>query len=394
MLNNRFREQVALCPACDTSHHYSEITFPMENDWGTWLIACGRCPQHFTIRLRNPRESDGKECRVLARHDDELDPYEGEAPAATAGAVHNLDLNPQHRFFDYAAEPIYQCARNAANLEHPAFAALTEQHRAIAAQLDNAMNMYLAMSRLPRVEHAVVDVPFDCSCGAGHRAFFYMPFKTDGAVTPPPERFLLAHVSGADLADRLTGVFSKTFLMGAIEKLIVRWGLLCDQILVAAPFIGHQYKKDEERLEIWDRLLGFLDPARSVLLTRSKAYGEYKKALMASGIDHGVVARYGLENKIVEAGTRKQDFHAKFYAGLGERSEVLSGSANLVSGKSMENAAFAAMSGARVVERYLDPLKVLMPPPPPRAPFHLMVDQTADGWRCRDRPGAVPDLPA
>ncbi|WP_148221803.1 hypothetical protein [Rhizobium leguminosarum] len=41
---------------------------------------------------------------------------------------------------------------------------------------------------------------------------------------------------------------------------------------------------------------------------------------------------FGLESQIISGGTKKHDFHAKLFIGLGDKSELLSGSANIVGG--------------------------------------------------------------
>ncbi|MEG3159456.1 hypothetical protein U1763_02970 [Sphingomonas sp. LB2R24] len=382
---------MALCPVCKTPHHYSETTFPLDNDFGSWLIRCAKCPEEFIVQLQNPRQSDAKACNVVDIYDD-IKPYGGSASRASEGAVHNLDLNRQQPLFDYASEPIYRCSRNGENLEQAAFASLTKHHPAVASQLNAAMNMYLARSRMRAVDHAVVGVPVSCNCGEEHRALFYHPFKTDGSMAPAAEAMLLADVSGADLSEDLTGIFSKTYLMNAIEKLIVRWRLFCDQIVIAVPFFGHGYSTEEQKLQIWERLLGFLDPDRTFLLTRPAAYKAYKAALKEAGIDYDVIAKFGLENRMISAGNRKQNFHAKFYAGVGERSEILSGSANLVSGPSFENASFAPCAGRRITKRYLDPLGVEMPAAPTRARAHLTVELEPHGWVWDTADGPAPAL--
>jgi hypothetical protein len=145
---------------------------------------------------------------------------------------------------------------------------------------------------------------------------------------------LLADVSGTDLTDVLTGVLSKTDVMQALEKLIARWRLFSDQILLATPFVAHQWKTKAERLAIWERLLAQLDPSRTVLMTRGTTFKEYRAALIEFGLDHDMLARFRLENRIIGDGKRKQDSHAKVYIGLGGICEVLSGSANVVKGGS------------------------------------------------------------
>ncbi len=389
--NTRIKHS-AKCPTCKEPHHYTEIRFSIANDRGSWLIECNECHEHFVVDLSNPEESDAGQCNVLKRFDNELEPYEGNVPRAQEIAAHNLNMNGQNLRFDFTRHPIYRCQMNGMDLEQSSLRALEAGYESIHQQLGQAVNRFLA-THMPDVEHAVVTIPVECACGHDHQALFYAPFKLDGSSLPAPHDMLLAEISGTDLTDMLTGIFTKTYLMEALEKLIARWRLFSDQILIAAPFVAHQYKSKSERLQIWERLLSQLDARRTVFLTRSASYSEYKAALLDSGLEHGLLEGYGLENQIVSAGTKKQDFHAKVYAGIGDRCEVLSGSANLVAGKSMENAAFGVSQRQRFDTKYLDPLSVTLPPSPPRARHHVSIAPTLEGWRWTVADGAAPSLP-
>jgi hypothetical protein len=75
---------------------------------------------------------------------------------------------------------------------------------------------------------------------------------------------------------------------------------------------------------------------------------------------------------------------------VGERSEVLSGSPNIVSGKSLENASFAACTRTRVDSRYLGPLDVTLPTPPARMSHHVTVAQVVGDWRFNVEAGPAP----
>lgn len=71
-----------------------------------------------------------------------------------------------------------------------------------------------------------------------------------------------------------------------------------------------------------------------------------------------------LKNKVVSAGQSKQDFHAKFYAGISDDwCEVYSGSANLLRGPSMENTSFRSMTRETFNRRYLARMALKKPLP-------------------------------
>jgi hypothetical protein len=391
MFETKEQLHVANCPKCDTPHRYTELKFPVINDMGNWLVACRKCQQNFTIRLRNPEESYSSECKIMGRFDDDCDPYQGNAPPPGESAVYNLEMNPDLLHFESSAFSIYRCDAGGGNLEVAAYGALNSEWRYIKEQWSIASN-YMLSGRLPDIEHVVVLVGIKCSCGSPHKAVFYQRWLLDGSQLPDFNEMLLADVSGSDIQDLLTGILSKTELMQALEKLIVRWRLFFDQVLLATPFVAHQWKTKAERLAIWEQLLNQLDTTRTVLLTRGKTYKEYSAALLEAGLDHDVLSRFGLENRIVGDGARKQDFHAKVYIGLGEHCEVLSGSANVVRGDSKENATFQTLSRSKVEESYIKPLGVDLPSPRPRFRYHLLMDQNDGHWKWDVVEGAAPEL--
>ncbi|MBO1039944.1 hypothetical protein [Brucella pituitosa] len=382
---------VARCPACGTPHHYIEVKFPFENDAGGWEVECrGGCGKPFTISLRNPIESSARDFRILDCFDDDFGGYQGIALPAKEIVQHSLDMNENRLRFNFDSDPIYRCAQSGVDLEKSALAELEKHVSEISNAFYGARNYILASSRVPDMEHVVVSVSMPCQCGSTHKAIFYFSLHLNDTPMPEAREMWLADVDGSSLDHELTGIFSKTFLMGALEKLIARWRLKYDQIVIASPFIAHQFMSKKDKLGVWQWLLGILDPRRTFFITRSASYKDYKTALLDSGLDHDFLVRFGLENQIVGAGAKKQDFHAKVYIGLGDKSEILSGSANLVPGKSMENASFALLERERVEDRYFVPLGVSLPQAPSRAGFHLAIEQEGTVWRADIKEGASP----
>lgn len=360
----------------------------MENDRGGWVIECRKCKQHFTVALRNPLESIAKGFAVVRRFDVD-DGDDGTSPAANEIAEYSLEMHPETLRFRYGENPIYRCVNTGEELESAALMGLENQRPQFIGQIAGAIN-YALSSRTPDVEHAVVQLDVPCTCGHRHRATFYFPFRLDGSAPPEAEDMLLADIEESSLEDELTGIFSKSFLMDALEKLIVRWRLKFDQVIIASPFIAHQWMSKQEKLAVWEWLLGILEPRRTTFITRSASYKGYKEALLQSGLDHKVLTAFGLENRIIGAGTKKQDFHAKVYIGLGERSEVLSGSANLLRGPSLENASFLTIPLDRLEKRYLAPFGITPTKPCASPAHHLLVEQSEGTWRARYSDGASP----
>lgn len=377
-------KHVANCPHCDQPHHYVEIRFPVENDRGYWEVECSQCKEPFVIELTNPVESGGDIRRqVKTRHEE---PFAGDRAVVAHDVLqHNIDLNRNSWIFNYSAIPLYRCAKDSSDLERLAKSALGTDIAGVLGAYGTAVNYLLKGGQ--EHDQAVVRVPLACSCGGKHMATFYARLAMGSQPGPSSEGdFLLADVSGSMMEETLDGIVSKDDAMDLLEKLVIRWNLLAEQILIVSPFVGTTYMSNEKQLAIWSWLLEILDAEKSVFLTRGATYTAYKKAMEADGIPVDLLEKYGLENKIVAMDVRKQDFHAKFFAAISEQGcEVMSGSANLVRGPSVENIGFRAMERAKFNERYLDRMNLKKPLPAPKAASRhwVLIDKGPKAWRAK-----------
>jgi hypothetical protein len=122
-------------------------------------------------------------------------------------------------------------------------------------------------------------------------------------------------------------------------------------------------------------------------------YADFVQTLLQEdGLDYKLLEPYGLENMLIGAGLAKQDFHAKLYAGLSSNSvEVLSGSANLVRGASVENMAFRTLSRHSFQQRYLAKLNISLPTPPAESNLFALLYLADEGWRATDHSGSPLD---
>lgn len=375
---------VANCPHCDQPHHYVEISFPIANDRGYWEVECSQCNERFVIELSNPQESGGDLRRqIKVRYEG---PFAGDRAVVARDVLqHNIDLNRNSWSFNYTAAPLYRCAKDSSNLEGLAKEALQTDVAGILSAYGAAVNYLLKGG----AEHDVVlaRVPVACPCGGKHTATFYtrLAMVPEGGPNSAND-FLLADVSGAVMEETLDGIVSKDDAMDFLEKLVIRWNLLAEQILIVSPFVGTTYMSNEKQLAIWSWLLGMLNAEKSVFLTRGKTFSDYKKAMETNGMPVDLLEKFGLENKIVAMDVRKQDFHAKFFAAVSEQGcEVMSGSANLVRGPSVENISFRVMDKIKFDERYIGRMNLKKPLPTPKAaPRHwVLIDKGPKGWRAR-----------
>lgn len=376
------QKRVALCPECEAPHAYTQVRFRGGvNDAGSWRVTCPK-GHAFLIDLANPSESYAA-FAVDARFD------AGDAlPALTHAAdqvVHDMPDSDYAPVFDYGAAALYRCATTGQNLELEALAALGRGLEGITEAYATAENFLCGKSAF-RGRHAVARVPVPCPCGDPHVATFYCDFPS-GFRGQPIETYQLADVTGVDLPDVLDGLFPKTDVMALLSKLLIRWHLTADRVIVAAPFVGTQWDNEDKRKARWSWLLAQLRPDQAMLITRAAAYKAFKD-LKDGDVTYDLLQRYGLANSIVAADVRKQDFHAKFFIGLGpEGAEVLSGSANLMDGPSIENIAYRTMTPDRCLERYIAVMGVQLPPTRGRASQYVLIEAREGRWTSRDSTG-------
>jgi hypothetical protein len=345
------------------SHSYVDVKNPVVNDPGYWVVQCSGCGEPFCISdLHDVFDSYGSGIVILDRK--EGDVHGAEHPVAEEIARHNLNLNKLSLGYDYDAYPLYECTC-LRPLDIAALRQLEKEMEAVSIQYRYCIH-YGLKGRF-HTQYVVAKVNFTCLCGDAHEATFYRQFVIDPDHPPlKAADFVLADVSGAQLEDALNGIRSKNDAMDLLSKLVMRWNLLADQIMIASPFVGHQFMSKEKQLAIWEWLLSMLDARITVFVTRSTTWRAYLETMEKIGLPVDILQQFSLENKVVSAGQSKQDFHAKFYVGISDDwCEVFSGSANLLRGPSMENTSFRRMTRERFNQRYLARMALKVPLPAP-----------------------------
>lgn len=375
--------KVVKCPICQVPHHYNEIQFNAVNDYGYWRVQCDSCEKMFILSVKNPRESSmQRNWQVRERAEC---PYQGSTePVADNIAEHNLNLNAHSARFDYNAIPLYCCPVNGTNLE-------TIAHKELAANIDTIKNEYRNVvsfclaNRAPTYQYLVIRIAVPCGCGQHHTATYYAAFRLNGTIQELPEEYLLADVTMTELENRIHGLFTKTEAMAILEKIIIRWNLISEKIIIAVPFVGHQYLSKADKLAYWQWILSVLDANKSVFITRKTARTAYKSVLAdVDGLNYELLVEYGLENKLIAANTNKNDFHAKFFIGMHTAGcEALSGSANLVKGPSLENISLKNLPLAPCNAQYINKLGVVLPEPGSFKQHWVLISKSTNGWSAR-----------
>jgi len=331
------------------------------NDKGFWEVECQKCEKIFIIKIINPKESSLSP-NYLVKKRIEGNSYASELCFAAEVIQYNFDLNRQALHFCYETLPLYNCVNNGNNLELAARLCLEKNIDKIKSEYSATVNYCLA-NRCPDYKFLAIHLKVPCACEKTHFATYYCDFQMTGNIQSGIDDYLLADVSNSDIESDLEGLFSKKDIMFFLEKLFIRWNLISDQIIIAVPFVGYQWLPKEDKLAVWNWLFSMLNHQKTVFITRHKTLSGYKSVLEdIEGLNHAFLAEYGLENKIVSADTKKNDFHAKFFIGLSkEKCEILSGSANLVSGPSLENITFKVHEREKCDAKYLRRLNVNIP---------------------------------
>lgn len=351
-MNIRRTALVALCPRCECPFHYTECKFVGgENDDGGWKVKCNQCNELFKIGVKNPRESyTNLQWQIEDRF---YDWPADDLPMATDRVKHNVQMRKVAWRFNKHSTPLYVCKACGKPLDELAYGSLEKERNSLQASWLAAENYLLAASG-PSSDSILVSIKVTCGCSQICTAIFSAKTSLGASSVPMYERCQLVHVGNAGLEERLNCLISKSEVMDLLEKLLIRWHTVCDQIFLAAPFVGHQWMKGSDVQKIWDWLFQNLDPDRAILLTRKSTWKSFKSMQGVTGMGFDQLERYGLEDKVISSGVTKQDFHAKFFAGVSnEIVEVFSGSANLLRGPSIENVSFKRMTLDQFENKYM-----------------------------------------
>lgn len=379
MDNYRQANKVALCPHCEAPFHYIEFkAIGGINDHDLAAVECASCRKTFAVPVMNHELFRTQQHQKVRK----IETTAGQLPESKSIVEHNIPRDRTNWNFNPTTSALHVCPRTAFSLEEAAYAVLT-QTRGDLLRAWRTLENYLAKSGGLGDNKVVLTCDVSCPCGTPHMAVFYAHTYVMAHEKPPlDERCLLAHITGTDYEDRLTCILTKSEAMELLEKLLIRWSLTCHAIVVTSPFVGYKYLATDQKNNLWDWLHANLDPTKAMLLTRGATWKEFKTLRDAEGIPYETLESFGLTSPLV--GSKKTDFHAKFFAGVAqERVELLSGSANLVKGPSFENIAFTRMTEDRFKSKYMDVLGQKIPAGDKQRP-HYELHHTLQGWKWRD----------
>ncbi len=392
------RMTIGICPTpgCGQRINVSVGRFPGGvNDRGGFVIECTNCHKKTHISVANPNDASSVHSggRVVARWDDELDGERERALAAHGQTDADLlrdtllfipQREPDDPLFELVDRSIYVCPQSRDDLEAPAYAALDAALPAINQALGSFMGPYYkGYEAKPDAIEVLLDV---AAGGATYRVSFFRDFSEQEGFPQAASEFILAGPEDPAMLHDIDGIYTRNECIEIFKKLLLRWRARNQVVMLVTPFIGFDYaSREEDKLKLWNMILGYTNPSRTVLVTRRKTYNSFKAVAAKQGLDLDVLKKYGLLARLLETLDEKKavfktDSHAKFYAAIGPTTtEVLSGSFNIHSGEYVENLLFKTYSTAEFVLRYLMPLGILFDLQRIKSPRQVLKLDVADG---------------
>jgi hypothetical protein len=335
------------------------------NDRGGIIVECEKCKKNSFYRCENPSESNV----VLGGHKIEF--WDNEIQSKdeflrdcneVKEAVNSLKIVgeiPKRSFnFNYNKPHIHFCGKCGLEIETLAHDNFALKKALIEKEFKNMMN-YILANRVRNMDDLYIKTKNICNCGQCLTFVYHTKFKPNGNLTPNYSELSFIDTSDSIISENIDGVSSKSDCVSVLEKFLLRWSGLMNKIIIATPFVGHQWMQDDELIELWDWMKNYSDQSKTALITRTATINKYKKVCKEKGVDIDFLSFYGINDRLIEEMTKKQDFHAKIYIGANDKfAEVLSGSFNLLRGNSVENISFSRMSIEKAVNRFIEPMNI------------------------------------
>lgn len=342
------------CSNCKNTIEFHEIKFPIDNDFGEKIIECKSCNETLSITCKNPNES-----YVVsgASEVDYLD-YDIDMPSNLTKINEILifdenffDLNPS---YDIGATQLYICTCKKCNLEEMAYSTFENKwDKKLCEQIAKYYTIDLKGYGC-NPENAVVKINFNSNCGKEYSALFH----TNYTEFLKFEQFRLGSIIDAvSLENTLSRSYTKKESMDLLKKLISRWSLFYEKILLISPYIESSFTKGEK---IKDTLFGIIEQfpkhKEANIHTKTQTIKSFKKAITTSyDVEYKFLEDWDLSIKAIDESRKNNNSHAKMYIGVSrDVSEILLGSANMANGPSREVIHFFKLSTDELNERYLD----------------------------------------
>ena len=331
------------CPKCGNKGEVVEEVYPYVNDFGVFLLKCGKCNETFFFSLKNPDESSLKEGKfeLVKKLDICLDKDEVKKICCNFKPAKNLlNISGKERIpflkgawkvlpnFQLTSAELFCCPYCKFGIEQAICEDVSSNIEDINDEYRECYNWFCKGRCNPKyvVFYSYVFCPH---CGQKVDYIAYSNFNGRGEDYTP-KKFLIADVKidSSFFKIEINGLFQRKYCKAILEKLILRWNLLAKKILIVSPFIGFSrsyYQENEEYfLQLLEWLMTITDETKSILILREKEYEKIRQ-LMEDNFSKQMCRRglfellefYDLLNPLISGIQKtKPCFHAKFYAGI------------------------------------------------------------------------------
>ena len=340
---------------CDELFKLHEITYSFVNDYGWIELQCNKCGSTQKIPVKNPSDyfpGTFSNATIINRYEYE----DGE----------KREFIEQPEFAIVTEEPCYvewKPLRSNPFWKVGLSGELKFQNNLrtlnnlIEKELSNFLNYYLAGQYRADLPKKIIVL------------LHFSDYSITWAKTVDGERdintnnlYLVNHSRQQGWPD---GVYDRNTLLVYLERCLMRWKLLANQVVVVTPFIGFQYKKKEYQenvIALWQFLNSRLDMNKTLFVTRRETFTLLKKNQAEIDVPFETLKEWHLiddlqrfvEDQKVKTKAR---FHCKFYAGVfDDHVELFAGSYNIHTGGGLEQVSMRNYSKDSFKRMYMDNL--------------------------------------
>ncbi|MEE1277110.1 MAG: hypothetical protein UHC59_08970 [Fibrobacteraceae bacterium] len=372
-----------LCPQCQNPISYHQVHFPFMNDFGAMVIECSICKTKFNqkkalnsktrakttyliVECANPNEStitEGGEKINYYEYDESISLSEAKKDFPNAPIISEIVVTPPQKLepcsnTDCLSLPNMKCPCGS-DLPPYALATLKKENKIIKDGCKGILDMYYKWCWQDYKE-MILELAAKCdSCKQDFIAYYARQIKKDSDCNWDALSFHLVSTNIPINRSQLMGIKTKTECMSILKTFLARWNLIADEILVISPYIGTIHQTDAQLIEDWKWLVDNCEQSKTRLFTKTQTINSIRSTYKSLGIDANLWITYGLEDALIKDFSKINNSHAKVYAGIiGNKVEILHGSANLVKGSSNENFCYDILDYEQFKVSYMDPLKI------------------------------------
>lgn len=338
---------------CDVRYRYNDIIYPFYNDPGYIVLKCRLCGSLTKVRVEN--------------HD--IFKYLVHGDVVANWGLDEPDKYPDiesSQTIDWKEVAISEIKWVPLN-KNPFWKNKTDDAEIIASQSFDKNKAKIDKEFLTAYNFALKSRFFDKAI------FFVDKLKEGNAVwgcdyknenSLDTKRLYLIDFHDKGSRHLPNGLYTRDEIFVYLQRLLKRWFLLSNQVVIATPFIGLPYrgKSQEGVVHLWKLLNEMIDINKTTFITRKSTFTLLKNAQNAQGADFDFLSEWGLNDPLQNAADKGNlefftKFHAKFYAGIfDDYVEVMSGSFNVQTGSYLEQIVIERYDKNLFKERFLDPL--------------------------------------